>query len=50
MATSIYMFNAQVVQSTGFTGPGEALGVDDTEARTLVSQGYAAFLSWQGDE
>jgi hypothetical protein len=49
VATDIYMFNGQVVQSTGFTGPGLAAGVDDDEARELTSAGYAALASaWEG--
>ncbi len=50
MATNIYMFNAQRVQSTGYTGPGLATGVDDAEAAQLISQGYAANLGWEGDD
>lgn len=49
MATNIYLFNAQTTQSTGFTGPGLAAGVDDDEARELTSAGYAALASaWEG--
>jgi hypothetical protein len=51
MATSIYLFNAQTTQSTQFTGPGLAAGVDDTEAQALISVGYAALASsWEGGE
>jgi hypothetical protein len=50
MATSIFLMNAQTTQSTGFTGPGLAPGVDDTEAATLISQALAAPLTWQGDD
>jgi hypothetical protein len=32
MTASIILMNAQTVTSTGFTGPGEADGVDDGEA------------------
>lgn len=51
MATNVILMNAQTTQSTGFTGPGLATGVDDTEAQTLISQGYAALASsWEGGE
>ena len=51
MATDIILGNAQKVQSTGFTGPGLATGVDDTEAAQLISEGYAARAdSWEGGE
>jgi hypothetical protein len=45
VATSIVLFNAQTVQSTGFVGPGLATGVDDAEAASLIAQGYAALAS-----
>lgn len=45
MATDVILMNAQTTQSTGFTGPGLAAGVDDTEAQALISQGYAALAS-----
>jgi hypothetical protein len=51
VATNIIMMNAQTTQSTGFTGPGLAVGVDDTEAQLLISQGYAALAgTWEGDD
>jgi hypothetical protein len=50
MAQSIYVFNGQTVQSTGFVGPGLATGVDDTEAQALIAAGYAAGTGWQGDD
>ena len=45
MATNVILFNAQTTQSTQFTGPGLAVGVDDTEAALLIAQGYAALAS-----
>jgi hypothetical protein len=51
MATNVILMNAQTTVSTGFTGPGLATGVDDTEAQLLISQGYAALASsWEGGE
>jgi hypothetical protein len=51
VATSIYLFNGQTTQSTGFTGPGLAVGVDDAEAAQLISAGYAALASsWTGGQ
>ena len=45
MATNIILFNAQTTQSTQFTGPGLAAGVDDAEAAQLIASGYAALAS-----
>jgi hypothetical protein len=51
MATNIILMNAQTTQSTQFTGPGLATGVDDTEAAQLISAGLAALASsWEGGE
>ena len=47
MATTFFLFNAQTAQSTGYTGPSLATGVDDAEAAALVAAGYAQIAtSW----
>lgn len=51
MATmNIQMFNAQTTVSTGFTGPGLAVGVDATEAQALIDGGYAVAAGGEGDD
>lgn len=50
MATTVFLFTAQTTVSTQFTGPGLAVGVNDSEAATLISAGLAAPVTWGDDE